>query len=145
MFSPHTNYLSAVLPPAEMGSRDPPRTGSAASSQPKIHSCSPGFSSTHSGVQIIAEPVNRGQCSPSSASQVAMKWGLLYFHYAALGILLSTAGQTLLVQWAPWLLQADISPPSPALVTVPPLSASLLTPAACACAAPAALCPLAPP
>lgn len=70
-----------------------------------------------------------------------MKWGLLYFHYAALGILLSTAGQTLLVQWAPWLLQADISPPSPALVTVPPLSASLLTPAACACAAPAALCP----
>lgn len=97
MFSPHTNYLSAVLPPAEMGSRDPPRTGSAASSQPKIHSCSPGFSSTHSGVQIIAEPVNRGLCSPSSASQVAMRWGLLYLHYAALGILLSTAGQTLLV------------------------------------------------
>lgn len=122
-----------------------PRPGSADSSQPKIHSCSPGFSSTQSGVWIIAGPVNRGQCSPSSASQVAMRWGLLHFLYAALGILLSTAGQTLLVRWAPQLLQAGVSPPSPTLVTVPPLSASLLTPAACACAAPAALCPLALP
>lgn len=125
--------LQCLLPLRNVQQRSQP--GSADLSQPKVQSCVLRlFSSTHIGVWIITGLVSRGQGSASTFSCVATSCGLLCFKHTAIAILLSTAGQTLLVQ------QAGILPHSPVLSTVPPLSASLLTPAACACAAPAAPC-----